>query len=142
CALIIAGVPVISRACAKMQQNWSRYVLRLFLLVSVPPRSPCNRLLAPYPSSWPKASTPSVTATSTASRGRRQHDRAYSVRMQLGWEVDGAAQGDCAGNHARGGAARTRYALCRGRAMDDDSGGRTVVGRRVEADRVARRERN
>src|SRR5262249_23039472 len=40
----------------------------------------------------------------------------YSVRIQLGWEVDGATQGGCAGNQARGGAARTRR--CRDRRRD------------------------
>jgi putative tryptophan/tyrosine transport system substrate-binding protein len=39
-------------------------------------------------------------------------------------------------------AARTRRPCRRGRAMDDDPGSRTVVGRRVEADRFAGRERN
>src|SRR6266481_511518 len=68
CASIIAGAQVISLACAKMQQNWSRCARRSSSLVSAPPRPPCNRLPAPYRSSWHKASTPSVTASSTAAR--------------------------------------------------------------------------
>jgi putative tryptophan/tyrosine transport system substrate-binding protein len=37
--------------------EWSRYVRRSSLLESAPPRWPCNRLPAPYRSSWHKAST-------------------------------------------------------------------------------------
>jgi putative tryptophan/tyrosine transport system substrate-binding protein len=49
CASIIAGARVISRACAKMQQNWSRCVLKLSSLGSAPPRSSCNQVTRSIP---------------------------------------------------------------------------------------------
>ena len=54
----------------KDARNWSGLLRRLSWAASARLRRHCNRPAAPCPSSWPKASTRSVTATSKVWRGR------------------------------------------------------------------------